>query len=393
MAGPTVDRPDDEQALGALPSVDQLLRAPDAVALLATQPRWAVVAAVRAGLERRRQAILDGNLAAPTDLADAVRALLRPSLRPVLNATGVVLHTNLGRAPLAEAAIERLAATARGYVNLEYVVDERRRGSRHDHVRELLTTLTGAEDALVVNNCAAAVMLALGAHAAGRKAVVSRGELVEIGGSFRVPDVMRASGVTLVEVGTTNRTHPADYEQVLDDVALVCKVHRSNFVVAGFVAEVAVDALAALAHRRQRLLFVDLGSGALRTPSSLGLDADTPTVSSVVAAGADLVAFSGDKLLGGPQAGILVGTTAALLPLRSHPLLRAVRPSRLTLAALEGHTRALSRRPHRRAAGLGHVVDNGAGAQDARRGAVRVGPGSAPVSSAVCRRWRRLAAV
>jgi L-seryl-tRNA(Ser) seleniumtransferase len=253
--------------------------------------------------------------------------LTRASLRPVVNATGVVLHTNLGRAPLAAAAIERIAAVARGYSNLEYRLDAKQRGSRHDHVRALLCELTGAEEALVVNNCAAAVLLALSGLAAGKGVVVSRGELVEIGGSFRVPDVMRASGARLIEVGTTNRTHLNDY--CVDDAALLLKVHRSNFAVVGFTSEVSVAELITL----KKPVMVDLGSGGL---VELRLEnADEPTVQSLVKAGADVVTFSGDKLLGGPQAGILVGKRAAIEPLRTHPLLRALRPDKLTLAALE----------------------------------------------------------
>jgi L-seryl-tRNA(Ser) seleniumtransferase len=341
---PPADR---NAVLRRLPKVDEVLASPAVRSLLDSAPRWAVVSAVRGEIERLRAQVLDAADAAgavdsaveidPGKVAGEVAALLRPSLVRVLNATGVVLHTNLGRAPLAEAAVERLAEVARGYTNLEYKLDERRRGSRHDHVRGLVTSLTGAEDALVVNNCAGAVLLALAAHAQGGAAIVSRGELVEIGGSFRVPDVMRASGVRLVEVGTTNRTHPKDYEQAIGDgTRLVLKVHRSNFAVVGFTTEVDVAELSRIAHARNLLCMVDLGSGALVDLKTLGLDArDEPHVAQVVAAGADLVTFSGDKLLGGPQAGIIVGTSAAVAPLRSHPLLRALRPSRLTLAALE----------------------------------------------------------
>jgi L-seryl-tRNA(Ser) seleniumtransferase len=323
--------------LESLPKVDEVLKRPEVRALVdGGAPRWAVVEAVRGEIARARQALIaDGKCDEPVvDLGRvkaAIGASLRPSLRPVVNATGVVLHTNLGRAPLAEAAVRRLVEAARGYVNLEYSVDERRRGSRHDHLRALVARLTSAEDAVVVNNCAAAVMLALGAHAAGKQAIVSRGELVEIGGSFRVPDVMRAAGVTLVEVGTTNRTHLADYAAALDawpDAVLV-KVHQSNFTQIGFVAEVGVAELATLAKERSRPLLVDLGVGALAD------DFGVPSVRSIVAAGADLVCFSGDKLLGGPQAGIVAGSTTAVAPLRKHPLMRAVRPSRLTIAALE----------------------------------------------------------
>ena len=364
---------------GALPKVDQVLDLPAVRSLLASAPRWAVLSAVRGEIERLRAQLLAraeaGEGSTEVDahaIAGQVAGLLRPSLERVLNATGVVLHTNLGRAPLAEPAIAQIADVCRGYSNLEYQLDQRRRGSRHDHVRGLLTDLTGAEDALVVNNCAAAVLLALAAHGAGRAAVVSRGELVEIGGSFRVPDVMRASGVRLIEVGTTNRTHLADYERALceegDAVALLLKVHRSNFAQVGFTAEVSAGELAELAHRAGRLAMVDLGSGALVNLRALGIEArEEPSVARVVATGVDLITFSADKLLGGPQAGILVGTRAALDACRTHPLLRAVRPSKLTVAALEA-TLALYR--DGRAAGdpnPGHAVSQRAQPEGARR--------------------------
>ena len=329
-------------ALRRLPKVDEVLASPAVRSLLAEAPRWAVLTAVRGEIDRLRARLLDdGGAAEPVidaeKVARAARALTRPSLLPLLNATGVVLHTNLGRAPLADAAIDRVVATSRGYTNVEYKLDERRRGSRHDHVRHLLTSLTGAEDALVVNNCAAAVLLALGAHAQGKGALVSRGELVEIGGSFRVPDVMRASGVKLVEVGTTNRTHRKDYEEAIAaDTALLLKVHRSNFAIVGFTKEVSAAELTQLAKDRGLLCMVDLGSGSMVDLTTLGLDAASePSVPQVVADGVDLVTFSGDKLLGGPQAGLIVGTQKAIAPLRTHPLLRALRPSKLTLAALE----------------------------------------------------------
>lgn len=327
-------------ALRRLPKVDEVLASPALRGLLERAPRWAVVTAVRAELARLRGELKrDAEARADVDVAAVsaeVQQLLAPSLQPVLNATGVVLHTNLGRAPLAPSAVERVAAIARGYANLEYKLDERRRGSRHEHVSALLATLTGAEDALVVNNCAAAVLLALSQLAAGRGVIVSRGELVEIGGSFRVPDVMRASGARLVEVGTTNRTHARDYEAAIDEAtALLLKVHRSNFAVVGFTAEVSVLELAEIAHARGIHCMVDLGSGALTDLRALGLGQGEPTVPEIVKAGADVVTFSGDKLLGGPQAGILVGKRALVTAMRSHPLLRALRPDKLTLAALE----------------------------------------------------------
>jgi L-seryl-tRNA(Ser) seleniumtransferase len=341
-------QPDDRQAaLRRLPKVDEVLQRPEVAGLLEHAPRWAVLQAVRGEIERLRAQLLEST-SPPVEeprldagaVAREVDELLRPSLQPVVNATGVVLHTNLGRAPLAERALARIADVARGYANLEYQLDARRRGSRHDHVRALLQQLTGAEDALVVNNCAAAVLLALAAHAAGKAAIVSRGELVEIGGSFRVPDVMRASGVRLVEVGTTNRTHAKDYAAAIaanPDTALLLKVHRSNFAVVGFTAEVPAAELAELARAHGLLSMIDLGSGAMVDLRRLGLDAkaEEPSVTELVKSGLDLITFSGDKLLGGPQAGLLVGRAGAIAACKSHPLLRAVRPSKLTLAGLE----------------------------------------------------------
>ena len=336
--------PTDRNAvLRRLPKVDEVLASPAVRGLLERAPRWAVVTAVRGEIERlRAEIVAERSTAVDVDagkVAREVDELLEPSLQPVLNATGVVLHTNLGRAPLAEHAIARVAAVARGYTNLEYRLDARRRGSRHEHVADLLATLTGAEDALVVNNCAAAVLLALSQLAAGRGVVVSRGELVEIGGSFRVPDVMRASGARLIEVGTTNRTHARDYANAIDgDTALLLKVHRSNFAIVGFTTEVAPRELADIAHAKNLVAMVDLGSGALADLRALGLaprEQDEPLVAELIRDGIDLVTFSGDKLLGGPQAGILVGKRAIIAAMRAHPLLRAVRPDKMTLAALE----------------------------------------------------------
>jgi L-seryl-tRNA(Ser) seleniumtransferase len=321
--------------------VDDVLRSPAGVALLAEHPRWAVVAAARAELEARRASMRAGGAADrhPPDevvLAARVAALRQPSLRPVINATGVVLHTNLGRAPLAARARARVDQVARGYSTLELDATGRGRGSRHDHVVALLAALTGAEAAAVVNNNAGAVLVALAALAGGgREVVVSRGELIEIGGGFRVPDVMRASGAALIEVGTTNKTRLRDYtDAITERTALLLKVHRSNFALVGFTEETEVAELAAAGRARGLPVMVDLGSGALVDTRALGLPPE-PTVSDVVRAGADLCAFSGDKLLGGPQAGIVVGRRAVVDAVRAHPLMRALRPDKLTLAALE----------------------------------------------------------
>jgi L-seryl-tRNA(Ser) seleniumtransferase len=307
-----------------LPSVDELSRELD-------DPL--AVDAARSVLARAREEIRAG--AEPGDLVERLRAELagarRPALRRVLNATGVIVHTNLGRAPLAEAALERALEVSRGYSNLEYDLADGARGSRQDHVAAILRRLTGADAALVVNNNAGAMLLALAALAEGREVLVSRGELIEIGDGFRIPDVLARSGARLVEVGTTNRTRPADYEQaVCAETALLLRVHQSNFRVVGFAEQPTLKELAALARRHELPLLDDLGSGVL-------VDAgDEPTVQASLAAGADLVCFSGDKLLGGPQAGIVVGRADLIERLRRHPLHRALRIDKLSLAALEG---------------------------------------------------------
>jgi L-seryl-tRNA(Ser) seleniumtransferase len=327
------------EALRGLPSVDEASRQLEALCERTCSPRWALVQAVRDEIAALREQALAGR--PPPAALDAaaverrMHALLVPSLRPVLNATGVVLHTNLGRAPLAAEALARVARVAAGYSTLEYELAQRRRGSRHVHAAALLRQLSGAEDALVVNNNAAAVLLGLAALARGREVVVSRGELIEIGGSFRLPDVMAASGAMLREVGTTNRTHLRDYEQAINEATgLLLKAHRSNFALLGFTAEVDPEELVALGRARAIPTMFDLGSGSLVDLHSFGLPRE-PTVQQAVAQGFDLVSFSGDKVLGGPQAGILVGRGVAIGKLRVHPLLRALRPGKLTLAALE----------------------------------------------------------
>jgi L-seryl-tRNA(Ser) seleniumtransferase len=317
-----------------LPSVDELARDER----LAGEPAALAVEAARTALERAREEIKAGH--DPGDLGErALRELAAaraPSLRRVLNATGVIVHTNLGRAPLAEAALERALEAGRSYSNLEYDLAGGGRGSRQDHVAAILRRLTGAEGALVVNNNAAAVMLALAALAEGREVLVSRGELIEIGDGFRIPDVLARSGARLREVGTTNRTRAADYERALGpETAVLLRVHQSNFRVIGFTEQPSVAELAAVAQRHGLPLVDDLGSGALLSSSSLVLG-DEPTARDALAEGADLVCFSGDKLLGGPQAGIVVGRAELVEKLRRHPLQRALRADKLTLAALEG---------------------------------------------------------
>lgn len=326
-----------QEILRDLPSVDEVLRAVS-TGELGHSPRWALVQAVREQIDELRNRIIkegvSGGEIDKVNLAIRIKELIRPSLRPVLNATGVVLHTNLGRAPLGYKVIERMAKVASGYSNLEYELDKRCRGSRHVHVRDLICRITGAQDAVVVNNNAACVLLGVTAFAAQKEVVVSRGELVEIGGSFRLPDVVSVSGALMREVGTTNRTHVRDYEQAIcERTGLLLKVHRSNFSQIGFTAELSMSEIVDLGKRYNVPTMFDLGSGTLMDLSLLGLP-DEPTVQEVVKAGFDLVTFSGDKLLGGPQAGIAVGKTFAVEKLRSHPMMRAMRPCKLTLSAL-----------------------------------------------------------
>ena len=330
-----------QTALRDLPSVDRLLRAPGGDELVAGFGRGLATEALRAALDGARAALRDGGLdEAPSDTdlvaigREWVEELLAPTLRPVINATGIIVHTNLGRAPLSEAALAAVAAVSSGYSTLEYDADEGRRGSRAVHVERLLTRLTGAEAALVVNNNAAAVLLMLSALCRDAEVIISRGQLVEIGGGFRIPDVLAQSGARLVEVGTTNRTHLRDYAAAISErTAAILVVHTSNYRIVGFTAQPEMAELAALARERGLRLLFDQGSGALLDVSAHGL-APEPTVGDGLRAGADVVAFSGDKLLGGPQAGILVGRAEAIALLARHPLARAVRADKMALAAL-----------------------------------------------------------
>jgi L-seryl-tRNA(Ser) seleniumtransferase len=329
--------------LRTLPAVETLLRHPALAETLRRLPRALVVEAVRAELADARERLRTGaaDAADPAALAASAAARAdtqhRPRMRRVLNATGVVLHTNLGRAPYASAARAAVDAVARGYSSLEYVLESGARGVRGLGVERWLTRLTGAEAALAVNNGAAAVLLALSALAAGRKVLVSRGELVEIGGSFRIPEILEKSGASLLEVGTTNRTHLRDYARAIerhDDIGAVLRVHPSNFRIAGFTARPALDELARLARDHRIPLIEDLGSGALVDLAAFGI-AHEPTVGESLAAGADLVTFSGDKLLGGAQAGLVLGRRRWIERLRKDPLARALRLDKLALAALE----------------------------------------------------------
>ncbi len=318
-----------------LPSVERLLQEPGIAALLEVAPRSLVVAAAREAVSAARRGRAGPPADWSTDVAERAERLAARSLRPVLNATGVVLHTNLGRAPLARAALEAIAAVAAGYSTLEFDLQAGVRGQRADHGRRLLAELTGAEDALVVNNAASALVLALNTVAAGTEVLVSRGELVEIGGSFRLPDILARSGARLREVGTTNRTHLADYEAAIGPATgAILAVHRSNFDQVGFVHTPDRAALAALAERHALPFLHDIGSGLLADLSPWGLTSE-PRVPDAVAEGAGLVIFSGDKLLGGPQSGCLVGAAPLVARCRANPLARALRADKLTLAALE----------------------------------------------------------
>ncbi len=324
-----------------LPSVNALLETAGVRSLLQHHPRRVVLDAVRTAVETARNA--GGAQRSEEEwietISSAVRVGTQSSLRRVINATGVVLHTNLGRAPLADAAIRAIQEVAEGFSNLEYDIETGQRGSRYSHCVGLLRQLTGAEDALVVNNCAAAMVLALNALAQKKEVLVSRGELVEIGGSFRIPDIMARSGARLVEVGTTNRTHDDDYRRAITPkTGAIVKVHRSNFTIEGFTAEVSVERLAFIAAEHGLPVIHDLGSGLMLALDAFGLSGE-PTASSALASGATLVLMSGDKLLGGPQAGIILGSSAAVARLRKNPFARAMRVDKLTLSALEATLR------------------------------------------------------
>ncbi len=326
--------------LRSLPSVDRLLQTSLAVEMIAQYGRPLTVDAIRGELELARARFSQGeSLPDEGELLRRIQQQLEnwttPTLFPVINATGVILHTNLGRAPLSRAAIQAVQEAALGYSNLEFDVAKGQRGSRLIHAEALLRRLTGAEAALVVNNNAAAVLLTLTALARRKSVVIARSQLVEIGGGFRVPDVMKQSGAKLIEVGATNRVHLADYEQALEEpsVALVLRAHRSNFRIIGFTSEPTLAEMATVAHRAGLPLVDDLGSGTLLDTARYGM-AHEPTLQESLAAGADLVCFSGDKLLGGPQAGIIVGKADLVAKLRKHPLARAIRADKLCLAAL-----------------------------------------------------------
>jgi L-seryl-tRNA(Ser) seleniumtransferase len=330
-----------QDELRKLPSVDDLLRSDRAIGWVQRFGHTLVVDALRNGLEQVRTEMRATLSAYPGDEALWVRAeahltgLAEPSLRSVINASGVIIHTNLGRAPLSDKVLDAMRAAGEGYSNLEFDLEEGRRGSRYVHAETLLCHLTGAEAALLVNNNAGAVLLTLSALAQGREVIISRGQLVEIGGGFRIPDVMAQSGARLVEVGTTNRTHIGDYAAAIgDETVALMRVHTSNFRLVGFTATPELSELIDLA--RGLWVLDDLGSGTLLDTQPYGL-AHEPMVQESVAAGADVVTFSGDKLLGGPQAGIIVGKVEPLARLRRHPLTRALRVDKTTIAGIQAN--------------------------------------------------------
>jgi L-seryl-tRNA(Ser) seleniumtransferase len=327
--------------LSALPSVDEVLRTPDGTAWLSSFKRRIVLQAVRDVIALKRRILIEGKSAGFTteelfqEILEKIRRLSSFSLVPVINATGIVIHTNLGRAVLPEKVLKNVLAIGGGYSNLEYDLEDGRRGKRHVHTKRLLSEITGAEDSLVVNNNAAAVLLCLNTLAKGREVIVSRSELVEIGGSFRVPDVMAASGAILREVGTTNKTHPFDYENAVNEnTALILKVHQSNYKIIGFYDDVKIGELVALGKKHRIPVMYDLGSGCLLDLKQYGIHGE-PSVQEIIRSGIDLVSFSGDKLLGGPQGGLIVGRQEFIEKLRKNPLARAVRTDKLTLAAFE----------------------------------------------------------
>jgi len=340
-----------QQILSRIPKVDEVLIDPGISSWIEQYSRGIVVEAIRVGLQRFRARILSSVEPEPLDEAmfsienlipyfsEALEEQVTCRLKRVINATGVVIHTNLGRSLLPADAIAHIDEVSRHFSNLEYDLEKGRRGSRYVHVDEILCTLTGAEAALVVNNNAAAVLLVLNTLADGKEVIVSRGQLIEIGGAFRIPDVMRRSGARLVEVGTTNRTHLRDYDQAIsEETALVLKVHSSNFKVVGFTSEVALDELVDLGRARGIPVMEDLGSGCLVDLTAYGLK-EEPLVQESIKAGVEVVTFSGDKLLGGPQAGIILGRKETIDRVRANPMNRAFRIDKLTLAGLESTLR------------------------------------------------------
>lgn len=330
-----------QKLLALLPSVDEILKSEIGTKWQQSFSRRYVLSSVREVIEHYRQSILKDKLKEFSvqgmldDMQQKIATLSKFSLKPVINATGVVIHTNLGRSVLSEKVLENVKKVACSYSNLEYDLEQGRRGKRYSHIQRLLRDVTGAEAGLAVNNNAAAVLVCLSALAQGKEVIVSRGELVEIGGSFRIPDVMSSSGAILKEVGTTNKTHPRDYEQAINEnTAVLLKVHQSNFRMVGFTKSVDIEDLSVIGKKHSIPVMFDLGSGCLIDLKPYGIHIE-PTVQEIVRAGIDIVTFSGDKLLGGPQAGVIVGKTKLLEIIAANPLMRAVRMDKLTLAAFE----------------------------------------------------------
>ncbi len=335
------DMEEKQQLLSSLPSVDEILRSNQGTEWLKTYPRRYVTQAIREVIDQRRKDILRGFTSDISEesmmavIEHIIGKLSSYSLKPLINATGIVIHTNLGRSLLSEKALENIRNVAESYSNLEYELEEGRRGKRYSHIKRILREVTGAEDALIVNNNAGAVMLCLNTLSQGRETIVSRGELVEIGGSFRMPEVMAASGAILREVGTTNKTHLFDYERAINDnTALIAKVHKSNFRVMGFADEVSVEDLVSLGSKYQIPVMFDLGSGCLIDLKPFGIS-DEPVVKDIVGSGVDITTFSGDKLLGGPQGGVIVGKKEYIERIQKNPITRAMRIDKLTLAGFE----------------------------------------------------------
>lgn len=337
----TPDSREKQNILSTLPSVDELLKSPSGDRWISQFKRKIVLQAIRQVIASRRAKILEGlevdvsPESLELDILEHIRELSSYSLVPVINATGIVIHTNLGRSILSKRVLDNVLEAGRSYTNLEYDLETGKRGKRHSHTKRLLREITGAEDAFIVNNNAAAVLLCLNTLAKGREVIVSRGELVEIGGSFRVPDVMAASGAVLKEVGTTNKTHLHDYIQAIsENTSLILKVHQSNYKIVGFTDDVPIEELVALGKKHQLPVMYDLGSGCLIELKPYGIH-NEPSAQEVVKAGVDIVTFSGDKLLGGPQGGVIAGRTKYLEKIQKNPLARAVRIDKLTIAAFE----------------------------------------------------------
>jgi L-seryl-tRNA(Ser) seleniumtransferase len=330
-----------QNLLSNLPSVDEILKSKQGMEWLSTYPRRYVLQAIRETIDLRRKEIIEGLLVDLSeevmiaDVENIIEKLSSYSLRPLINATGVVIHTNLGRSILSERALENIRRVSGSYSNLEYDIEEGKRGKRYSHIKRILREITGAEDALIVNNNAAAVMLCLSTLAKDREVIVSRGELVEIGGSFRMPQVMEASGAVLCEVGTTNKTHLYDYENAInEDTSLILKVHRSNYKITGFAEEVSMEDLVSLGIRHQIPVMFDLGSGCLIDLKPFGIYTE-PVVKDIVKTGVDITTFSGDKLLGGPQGGVIVGKREYIEKIQKNPITRAMRIDKLTLSGFE----------------------------------------------------------